>query len=136
MLANFDAPSREECTASRGVSNTPQQALTLLNDPTFVDASRAFAAWLLAGASNSDRARLEAAFRKNLGRPPRSREVTSLLRFLEGQRAHYRQEAEEAEKLSRGGLAENAAATSRVELAAWTQVCRVVLNLHETVTRY
>ena len=54
MLANFDAPSREECTASRVISNTPQQALTLLNDPTFVEAARVFAQSLLSDGAASD----------------------------------------------------------------------------------
>ena len=63
MLANFDAPAREECTATRNVSNTPQQALTLLNDPTFVEAARVFAARLLADAAN-DRARIDLAFQR------------------------------------------------------------------------
>src|SRR6185503_13342149 len=61
MLANFDAPSREECVASRNVSNTPQQALTLLNDPSFVEASRAFAEKVLSSKNSSDDARLEFA---------------------------------------------------------------------------
>src|SRR5205823_245961 len=63
MLANFDAPSREECWADRAVSNTPQQALTLLNDPSFVEAARVFAERLLLNpAVNGDDARIERAY--------------------------------------------------------------------------
>src|SRR5207237_6896706 len=64
MLANFDAPSREECTAYRIVSNTPQQALTLLNDPSFVEAARVFAAQLLARGPQSDDSQLDLAFER------------------------------------------------------------------------
>jgi hypothetical protein len=81
MLANFDAPSREECTANRIVSNTPQQALTLLNDPTFVEASRAFAASVLAAATSSDEQRLDFAFERALNRPATDKEKQSLLSF-------------------------------------------------------
>lgn len=136
MLANFDAPAREECTAQRVVSNTPQQALTLLNDPTFVEAARVFAATLLASGRTSDRARLAAAFEKALGRAPRAAETVSLTKLLATQRTHYAGAPDEVTALLRVGLAPVPAALDRVEVAAWTQVCRVVLNLHETVTRY
>ncbi len=136
MLANFDAPSREECTANRVVSNTPQQALTLLNDPTFTEAARAFAARLLARAGQSDEQRLDAAFERALARPARQREKASLLKFLADQREHYRQDEDEAEKLIKVGLAPAEKKADKSELAAWTQVCRVILNLQETLTRY
>src|SRR5204862_7135187 len=64
MLANFDAPAREECTAAHNVSNTPQQALALLNDPTFVECARVFAGRLLAMKARSDEQRLELAFQR------------------------------------------------------------------------
>src|SRR5204862_2045238 len=70
MLVNFDAPSREDCIASRTVSNTPQQALTLLNDPEFVEAGRAFASGLLALPARTDSDRLDLAFERALARPP------------------------------------------------------------------
>jgi hypothetical protein len=136
MLANFDAPAREECTANRPVSNTPQQALTLLNDPTFVEASRVFAANLLSSTRASDKALIEAAYQKALGRAPKSKEAASLTKFLSGQRAYYKENPEDAKKLLTVGVSQTARATDETELAAWTQVCRVVLNLHESVTRY
>src|SRR5207244_9430993 len=79
MLANFDAPAREECCANRIVSNTPQQALTLLTDPTFVEASRVFAARLLATPGDSDTDRLERAFEIALSRPVKEKEKHALL---------------------------------------------------------
>ena len=136
MLANFDAPSREECIGSRVESNTPQQALTLLNDPTFTEASRVFAARLLTPGAASDEQRLDAAFERALARPVTGKEKMSLLKFLEQQRQHHHEDTEEAAKLLKVGIAPTPAGLEKSELAAWTQVCRVILNLQETVTRY
>jgi len=136
MLANFDAPSREECTAIRVVSNTPQQALTLLNDPSFVEAARVFAANLLGVAKQNDEQRLNTAFQRALARLPNNKEKQSLLKFLAEQREHYSQDSDEASRLMKVGFATAPESKSQVELAAWTQVCRVILNLQETVTRY
>ncbi len=136
MLANFDAPAREECTAQRTVSNTPQQALTLLNDPTFTEAARVFAARILTPPRLSDRARMDRIFQDAIGRAPRAPETASLLRLLGAQRAHYANATDEADALLRVGLAPIPETVHRADLAAWTQVCRVVLNLHESITRY
>ncbi len=136
MLANFDAPSREECTANRVVSNTPQQMLTLLNDPSFVEAARVFAHRMLAAKCNSDEERIALVFQHALARPAKAREKSSLLSFLNQQREHYRTETDEPVKLAKVGLAPAPEDLDPAELAAWTQVCRVILNLHETITRY
>src|SRR5262249_1277445 len=136
MLAAFDAPSREECIASRNVSNTPQQALTLLNDPSFVEASRAFAQRVLASKRSSDDARLDFACEQALARPIGPKEQKSLEGFLALQREQYRSNPDEAKNLLRVGLAPAPTGADESELAAWTQVCRVVLNLQETITRY
>jgi len=137
MLANFDAPSREEGACSRTPANTPQQALTLLNDPTFVEAARVFAARLLAERNLAgDGQRIDRVFRLALGRLPAERERASLLAFLEKQRAEYRERPEDAAKVLKVGLHPGPTGIEQTELAAWTGVCRVVLNLHETITRY
>jgi hypothetical protein len=136
MLANFDAPSREECTASRVVANTPQQALTLLNDPTFVEAARVLAGSILAGPGLTDEARLDSLFEKALARPANAKERASLLAFLANQRKEAREHPEEAAKLLAVGLAPPSPIADKAELAAWAETCRVVLNLHESITRY
>jgi hypothetical protein len=136
MLANFDAPSREECTANRPASNTPQQALTLLNDPTFIEASRVFAEKLLAAKPGPDKARIASAYQQMLGRAPKAKEAASLAKFLGKQRAHYKENPDDAQQLLKVGLRPAAEGSNPPELAAWTQVCRVVLNLQESVTRY
>jgi hypothetical protein len=136
MLANFDAPAREECTATRVVSNTPQQALTLLNDPTFVECARVLAGRLLALKSRSDEQRLDLAFQRALARPAKTAEKNSLLAFLAAQRGYAGTDADEPGKLIKVGLAPVPKNSDVGVLAAWTQVCRVILNLHETITRY
>ena len=132
MLANFDAPSREDCIALRTASNTPQQALTLLNDPTYVEAARVWAA-RLQGAD--DGAKIDTAFRTALARLPTAEERSGLLQFLARLRDEYARRPEDARSLLATGQSP-APAGDPVELAAWTSVCRVVLNLHETLTRY
>jgi hypothetical protein len=134
MLANFDAPAREECTANRTLSNTPQQALTLLNDPSMVEAARALADRLLTTA-HDDEARLDMAYELALARLPRSQEKASLLKMLASQREHYRATADEADEVLQVGILP-AKCSDKPELAAWTSVTRVILNLHETITRY
>ncbi|HEY1081154.1 MAG TPA: DUF1553 domain-containing protein [Prosthecobacter sp.] len=132
MLANFDAPARDECTAARNVSNTPQQALTLLNDPSFVEAARTLAEKLAAGGDDT---RMREAFQRVLARDPKKTELESLLTFLKSQRELYASTPSEAQKLLTTGLRPPPAGNA-TELAAWTQVSRVLLNLHESITRY
>jgi hypothetical protein len=135
MLANFDAPSREECTANRTVANTPQQALTLLNDPEFVEAARVLAQRVLAGEAANDAGRLERLYELVLARPPKEAERSSLTAFLDGQRSYYQANPADAHKLVHAGIA-SVPAANESELAAWASICRVVLNLHETITKY
>ncbi len=136
MLANFDAPMRDECAATRTVSNTPQQALTLLNDPTFAEAARVFAQRLLGPGGQDDAARLTNGWRLALARAPQPAELESLLTFLNSQREGFRKTPEEAAKVAANGIAPVPPGLDPVELAAWTSTARVILNLHETITRY
>ena len=134
MLA-FDAPSREECCASRNRSNIPQQALVLLNDPTYVEAARAFATRMLRECDGGDDARLAWAFQQALQRLPRVEELETLLPLLARHRAAYQADADAASKLVATGLAPLPEAIDVAELAAWTHIARVLFNLHETITR-
>jgi hypothetical protein len=135
MMANFDAQSREECVAARLISNTPQQALTLLNDPTFVEASRALATLALEVAG-TDEERIRVMFRRALLRSPSARELGSLMALADRLRETYRSAPEDAERHLKVGLLKASTSVPPVELAAWSNVARVVLNLHETLTRY
>ena len=136
MLANFDAPSREECTANRTISNTPQQALTLLNDPTFVEAARVLAERAILDGGKTDEQKLDFLFETALARPVKAHEKVSLKLFLAAQRDYYHTNPADSTKLTHIGQAPAARGLAEGELAAWASVCRVVLNLHETMTRY
>jgi hypothetical protein len=133
MLVNFDAPARDECVALRSASNTPQQALTLLNDPTFVEAARVLATRLLAKPTTEDR--LNAAFLLAVGRQVKASERTSLEKLIADQKAYYTANPTEATKLLKIGLTPPPT-DDPATLAAWTQACRVLLNSHEVITRY
>jgi hypothetical protein len=134
MLANFDAPSRDECAVFRTQANSPQQALTLLNDPTFVEAARGWAARLIADGGD-DVAKMERAFRTALSRSATAEESGALLKLLAKARTSYAMQPDLAGALLRTGLAPLPPEEQRAEVAAWTQVCRVILNLHETISR-
>jgi len=135
-LLAFDAPSREECTAQRAVSNTPQAALTLLNDPTFVESARAFAMRILANADVSDDVgRIAWAWREAVSREADERERQLLLDLLSESRGRYAGDEAAARGMLTVGQAPLPPATNPVELAAWATVTRAILNLHETISR-
>jgi mono/diheme cytochrome c family protein len=134
-LVAFDAPSREECAAERACSNIPQQALVLLNDPTYVEAARAFAVRILHEATGDETARIAWAWRQALSRTPQAKEVATLRALLEKHRGQYQQNKSAAEAFLKVGNAPPPADLDVAELAAWTNVARVILNLHETITR-
>lgn len=135
MLKAFDAPSREECSAQRPASNTPQAALVLLNDPTFLEAARVFAVRILkeGGASTDDRLRW--AWRVALSRDPQDRELTTLETLLQQDLAEFKADPQSAEQLLKVGLAPLPAELAPAELAAWTSVARAIFNLNEFITR-
>jgi hypothetical protein len=133
MLKAFDAPSREECTAQRPRSNTPLAALVLLNDPTFVEAARVFAQRVM--TKGGDTERVSYAFRQATSRSPDEVERDVLLKLLEQERVRYQADAKAAGELTRVGLAPVPKDADVNELAAWTAVCRAILNLNETMTR-
>ena len=133
MLA-FDAPSREESCTDRTRSNIPQQALVMLNDPTYVEASRAFAVRALAEKGDDDQ-RITWAWRRALQRNPDAKELGTLRKVLTERRAAYKADPAAAKELLKVGLTPPPAQVDPSELAAWTHVTRVVLNLHETLTR-
>jgi hypothetical protein len=134
-LLAFDAPTREECTAERVRSNTPQQALVLLNDPTYVEAARAFAERIVRQGGKDVEERLQFAFREALARSARPEELKILVPLYQRQLKQYQQNARAANDLLHTGFRPVAADLPAPELAAWTSVARVVLNLHETITR-
>jgi hypothetical protein len=135
QLLAFDAPSREECTATRMRSNTPKAALVLLNDPTFVEAARRLAETTL-HADGDDTARIALLWKRTLSRVPDTDEVSLVRGLLGRERAAYRDDAEAARALLDVGVAPRDTSVDPVELAAWTATARAVLNLHEAIARY
>jgi hypothetical protein len=135
-LLAFDAPSREECTCERARSNIPQQALVLLNDPTYVEASRAFAERIVreGGAGTADR--LAWAFGCALSRRPTDEEVKLLTGLYAKHAQEYAADREATRKLLSVGDHPMPKDADVAELAAWTSVARVILNLSEMMTRY
>ena len=135
-LRAFDAPSREECVAERPRSNTPQQALVLLNDPIYVEAARVFAQGLMAGGGGAPGEKINQAYRRLLCRDAEGWERETLIKLYEKQLAEFRENKDAAARLVAVGDYKPAGKLAAEELAAWMSVTRVLLNLHETITRY
>lgn len=135
MLKAFDAPAREECTAERPRSNTPLAALVLLNDPSFVEAARAFAARILQEGGSSADERIDFAFRHVVSHLPSAEDRTLVRELVEESQRHYGSEPEAADKLLAVGLAPIPKELNRMELAAWTMAARTMLAMQEAITR-
>jgi mono/diheme cytochrome c family protein len=137
-LLAFDAPSREECTVERPRSNTPQQALVLLNDPTYVEAAAALAGRIVDSKTDGFTPRLEWAFRQVLSRRPRPQETRILRSVFDRHLADYKADPAAARAaLTAGRLSppEDASDDDVTRRAAWMSMARILLNLHETITR-
>ena len=136
-MVAFDATSREYCAVSRVRTNTPLQALVTLNDPVYVEAAQALARRVLAETGNDhDRdARIRLAFRLALLRPPRDAETARLAALLDNERAHYRSDRKQAERVATAPIGPAPEGVDIAELAAWTVVCNVILNLDEFLTK-
>ena len=135
MLA-FDAPTREGCVAERTRSNTPQQALVLLNDPTYVEASRVFAERILQHGGDTDGERLAWAFERALSREPSAGERDILLRLAGERAAYFAANAGAAKAAAAAGEWPAATALKPERVAAWAAVSRAILNLYETTSRF
>jgi Protein of unknown function (DUF1553)/Protein of unknown function (DUF1549)/Planctomycete cytochrome C/Concanavalin A-like lectin/glucanases superfamily len=133
-LTTFDAPDREKCTSRRLITNTPLQALVLLNDPTYVEAARALAQRALLEAPGDAAARARFLFREATARRPTQAELRVLLDLAQRELEHYKKDPAQAAKLIAIG-ASQAGNVEAVELAAWTTVVSTILNLDETITK-
>jgi cytochrome c553 len=132
-MAIFDAPDRQKCIARRSRTNTPLQALVLMNDPTYVEASRALAARVMSEAATTS-ARIALAFRLATARMPSASEARTLESLVRRQLAHYRESPQSAAELLEVGESKAGAGLNKIELAAWTTVAQVILNLDETIS--
>jgi hypothetical protein len=128
MFATFDGPSGEACIARREVTNTPLQALTMLNEPTLLEAAQA----LGAKAATSGRGPVETLtdiFRHCLTRPPTDHELSLLVKYYETQLQRLKSKELDAEKIAGPGEGD------AIQRAAWTLTARAILNLDETITK-
>jgi hypothetical protein len=132
-LSTFDAPDREKCTSRRLITNTPLQALVLLDDPTYVEASRVLAERALR-ETKDPAARVRILFRAATGRRPAPAEARVLLDLAQRRLEHYTNDPAQAAKLIAVG-ASPAAKLDPAQLAAWTVVASTILNLDETITK-
>jgi hypothetical protein len=131
----FDAPSREECTAERPRSNTPLGALVLLNDPSYVEAARAFAVQAIQDGGETDQTRTDWIMRRALSRNVTTQEAAIVATLLKSQREKYRLAPDAAQQLISTGLSAVPSDVDTVEQAAWTSIARAVFNMHEFMTR-
>jgi hypothetical protein len=128
MFTTFDAPSGEVCVARRDVSNTPLQALTLLNDPAFTEAAQALGRMMVA-RQGSVAERVDYLFRRCLSRPPSPQEAAALVKFYETQKLRFENKELDAAKIAGAG------AGDVKERAAWTALARALFNLDEMIVK-
>ncbi len=135
MFAIFDAPDREVCVVEREITVTPLQALVTLNEDTYVEAARNFAQRILREAGESNRDRIDYAYKAALARLPDEKEAAVLQGVYGDMLTSYKQDEEAAQQLLSVGESEKPENADSVQLAAWTGVARVILNLDETITK-
>lgn len=134
-LVTFDAPDREKCTGRRLLTNTPLQALVLMNDPTFVEAARMLAQRAISQGGKNPSGRITYAFRLAVARKPTVAEIRVLNELLAQQLTNYRRDKVAAAALLKIGDSPYDSKIDASELAAWTLVASAILNLDETITK-
>jgi hypothetical protein len=134
-LATFDAPSREVCQVKRARTDTPLQALGLLNDVTYVEAARSLAQLMLTDGGSTPQQRLTFAFQRATARLPDAAELRILVKGLERHRQMFTNDRERALQLIHQGESPPNGSLDVAELAAYTASAGVILNLDETITR-
>jgi hypothetical protein len=134
-LNTFDAPEREVCTARRSRTNTPLQALVLLNDPTYLEAARKLAERAIQQGGTSVESRLAYAFRIVLSRDPSPAEIEVLTKTFQQRLARFQQSPSSAKSLVSIGESARNESIDDCDLAAWTSVMSLILNLDEAITK-
>jgi hypothetical protein len=134
-LVTFDAPDRETCTVRRSRTNTPLQALVLMNDPTYVEAARKLAERMVRDGGSTPEDRIRFAFRLATSRGPSAAETKVLKDLYHAQLEAFRTDGNAASKLLSVGESPRDPSLDVTELAAWSVVASAILNLDETVTK-
>ncbi len=132
----LDATSRETCTIRRISTNTPIAAFALLNGPVYIEAAQSLARRIMEYENTDAAARATYAFCRVLARKPEADEMNRLVALFDSERAHYQQDSEAAAKMATvGGVSDPGHKHNVAELAAWTVVSNVLLNLDETLNK-
>ncbi|MED5471870.1 MAG: DUF1553 domain-containing protein [Verrucomicrobiota bacterium] len=131
----FDAPTREKCMIQRPITNTPLQALVVLNDPQFVESARAFAQRIISEGTADERSRINYGFKLALAREATDEEFKVLKRVLNGQVSAFSADKEKAKSFLSVGESARNESVDMVEHAAWTVIAQIILNMDETLTR-
>jgi mono/diheme cytochrome c family protein len=134
-MSTFDAPNRDICVVRRNRTNTPLQALVTLNDTVYVEAAQALARRTVKEGGTTTAERLNFAFRQCLTRPPHPEEATRLIKLLDETKAALAKDQPKATQLATNPLGPVPAGMDTTELAAWTVVGNVLLNLDETLMK-
>ncbi|MFN6164572.1 MAG: DUF1553 domain-containing protein [Planctomycetota bacterium] len=132
-MATFDAPNREVCVLKRDRTNTPLQALVMLNDPVYIEAAQGLARRVVNHElpDGLDEQRIERIFQHAISRKPNSRETAALVQLLQESRTEYTGKVDQAKQFASDPIGPLPASVSPVEMAAWTTLCNIVLNLDE-----
>jgi hypothetical protein len=128
-MNTFDAPSRETCTIRRISTNTPLQAFVTMNDPVYVEAAQAFARRMVKEGGADPTARVRYALSVALCRPPNDAQVAALVKLYEAELAHYKNDAAAAKAMATEPLGPLPDGLDAGEMAAWTVVANVLLNM-------
>jgi hypothetical protein len=131
----FDAPDRETCQVRRARTNTPLQALVLMNDVQFIEAARKFAERVITDGGSDVPQRVTFAFRSVLSRQPTAIELGTLTKLYNDYYLEFKDSPEAAKKLLAVGESTRNESLDVNELGAWTMIVHLILNLSETVTK-
>jgi hypothetical protein len=134
-MATFDAPSRETCSIKRVRTNTPLQAFVTMNDPVYVEMSQAFARRIVKEGGSTPSDRIAYALKLALSRPAQAPQIAPLLKLYETELARFQKDAAAAKAMATNPIGPIPTGSTESELAAWTMVCNVILNLDAVLTR-
>ncbi|MFH1302302.1 MAG: DUF1553 domain-containing protein, partial [Planctomycetota bacterium] len=134
-MSTFDAPSREACTMRRERTNTPLQALLLLNDPQYLEAARALGERMMKEGGKTPEERIQFAYKLATAKPMAPENLTLTLNTFKDMLSHYQSDPKAATELIAVGESKPDAALNPQELAAWTMVANLVLNLDEVLSK-
>ena len=135
QMGTFDAPPRESCVVVRERTNTPLQALLILNDPQYVEAARGLAERVMKSKAESPANKAATMFRLAAGRSATDEEVIELVESYQRELKHFQDNPEAAKQLTAVGAIPPSEELNRMELAAWTLTANLILNLDEVVTK-